>query len=73
MAFLRPARALWAHWRAERRTLGQGPVALGPGPVAPALGTAAGLLAGLTLTRGTDRSDRTPTRRVPGPPFVGVR
>jgi hypothetical protein len=73
MALCRPARASLALRRAERRTLGRGLVALGQGPVAPALGTADGLIAGLTFTRGTDRSDRTPTRRVPGPPFVGVR
>ena len=44
MAFRRPARTLWALWRAERRTLGQGLVAL-------VLSTAAGFVAGLTLAR----------------------
>lgn len=72
MALCRPARVSLALPRAERRTLGRGLVALGGGPVAPAL-TGAGVLAGLTLPLDTDRSNRTPTRRVPGPLFVGVR
>lgn len=51
MAFRRPDRTLLALWRAERRTLGQGLVAL-------ALGTVAGFVAGLTLAHLTDRLDR---------------
>src|SRR3990170_328289 len=50
MAFRRPARTLWAHWRAEQRTFRQGLVAL-------ALSTVAGFVAGLTLAHLTDTLD----------------
>lgn len=66
MAFRRSARALWAHWRAERRALGQGLVAL-------VLSTAAGFLAGLTLAHLTDRLDRVPGLLVLIPAAVGMR
>lgn len=66
MAFRRPARTLWAHWRAERRTLGQGLVAL-------VLSTAAGFLAGLTLAHLTDRLDRLPGLLILIPAAVGMR
>ena len=66
MAFRRPARTLWALWRAERRTLGQGLVAL-------ALSTGAGFVAGLTLAHLTDRLDRLPGLLVLIPAAVGMR
>jgi mgtE-like transporter len=66
MALRRSARALWAHWRAERRALGQGLVAL-------VLSTAAGFLAGLTLAHLTDRLDRVPGLLVLIPAAVGMR
>lgn len=66
MALPRSARALWAHWRSERRALGQGLVAL-------VLSTAAGFLAGLTLAHLTDRLDRIPGLLVLIPAAVGMR
>jgi mgtE-like transporter len=66
MAFRRPARTLWALWRAERHTLGQGLVAL-------VLSTAAGFVAGLTLAHLTDRLDRLPGLLVLIPAAVGMR
>ncbi len=66
MALPRSARALWAHWRSERRAFGQGLVAL-------VLGTAAGFLAGLTLAHLTDRLDRIPGLLVLIPAAVGMR
>jgi hypothetical protein len=53
MAFRSRARRVWATLRAERRTLGQGLVAL-------ALGTLAGFASGLTLAHRTGRLDRLP-------------
>lgn len=66
MALPRSARVLWAHWRSERRALGQGLVAL-------VLSTAAGFLAGLTLAHLTDRLDRIPGLLVLIPAAVGMR
>jgi hypothetical protein len=53
MAFRPRARRLWATLRAERRTLGQGLVAL-------VLSALAGFVAGLTLAHLTGRLERTP-------------
>jgi hypothetical protein len=53
MAFRSRARRVWATLRAERRTLGQGLVAL-------ALSTLAGFASGLTLAHLTGRLDRLP-------------
>ena len=52
MAFPRRAQRLFGYWRAERRTLRQGLVAL-------ALSTVAGFIAGLTLS-GIEGTLRTP-------------
>lgn len=62
----RRARMLWAHWRAERRTLGQGLVAL-------TLSTAAGFVAGLTLAHITGTLERLPGLIVLIPAAVGMK
>lgn len=66
MAVPRRARLLWAHWRAERRTLGQGLVAL-------TLSTVAGFLAGLTLAHITGTLERLPGLIVLIPAAVGMK
>jgi mgtE-like transporter len=66
MAFRSRARRVWATLRAERRTLGQGLVAL-------ALSTLAGFVAGLTLAHRTGRLDRLPGLLVLIPAAVGMR
>lgn len=57
---------LWAHWRAERRTLGQGLAAL-------TLSTAAGFVAGLTLAHITGTLERLPGLIVLIPAAVGMK
>ncbi len=66
MAVPRRARLLWAHWRAERRTLGQGLVAL-------ALSTVAGFVAGLTLAHITGTLERLPGLIILIPAAVGMK
>jgi mgtE-like transporter len=66
MAFPRPARNLWAHLRAERRTLRQGLVAL-------TLSTAAGFVAGLTLAHITGTLSQLPGMLVLIPAAVGMK
>jgi mgtE-like transporter len=66
MAFRSRARRVWATLRAERRTLGQGLVAL-------ALSSLAGFAAGLTLAHLTGRLDRLPGLLVLIPAAVGMR
>ncbi|GBC87157.1 hypothetical protein HRbin12_01159 [bacterium HR12] len=66
MAVPRRARLLWAHWRAERRTLGQGLVAL-------TLSTVAGFVAGLTLAHITGTLERLPGLIVLIPAAVGMK
>lgn len=66
MAVPRRARVLWAHWRAERRTLAQGLVAL-------ALSTVAGFVAGLTLAHITGTLEQLPGLIVLIPAAVGMK
>ncbi len=66
MAFPRPARSVFAYWRAERRTLRQGMVAL-------VLSTLAGFVAGLTLAHFTGRLEQLPGLLVLIPAAVGMR
>jgi mgtE-like transporter len=66
MAFPRRARSLWAHLRAERRTLRQGLVAL-------VLSTLASFVAGLTLGAITDTLNLLPGLLVLIPASVGMR
>ena len=66
MAFSRRTRTVWAYWRAERRTLRQGLVAL-------VLSTLAGFVAGLTLAHLTGTLDRLPGLLVLIPAAVGMR
>jgi mgtE-like transporter len=66
MAFRRHPRRLWESWRAERRTLRQGLVAL-------VLSTLAGFVAGLTLAHLTGRLERLPGLIVLIPAAVGMR
>ncbi len=66
MAFPRPARSVFAYWRAERRTLRQGLVAL-------VLSTLAGFVAGLTLAHLTGRLEQLPGLIVLIPAAVGMR
>ncbi len=62
----RPARRLWAYWRAERRTLRQGFVAL-------LLSTLASFVAGLTLSSITHTLEALPGLLVLIPAAVGMR
>ena len=66
MAFTSPARRLWAYWRAERRTLRQGLVAL-------TLSTLAGFVAGLTLSHITGTLEALPGMLVLIPAAVGMK
>jgi mgtE-like transporter len=66
IALPRRARRLWAYWRAERRTLRQGLVAL-------VLSTAASFAAGLTLSRITGTLNALPGLLVLIPAAVGMR
>jgi mgtE-like transporter len=66
MAFRRHPRRLWESWRAERRTLRQGLVAL-------VLSTLAGFVAGLTLAHLTGRLEQVPGLLVLIPAAVGMR
>jgi mgtE-like transporter len=66
MAFQRRARRLWAHWRAEQRTLRQGLVAL-------VLSTFAGFVAGLTLSHISGTLTLLPGLLVLIPAAVGMR
>jgi mgtE-like transporter len=66
MALPRRARRLWAHWRAEQRTLRQGLVAL-------VLSTVAGFVAGLTLSSITHTLSVLPGLFVLIPAAVGMR
>jgi mgtE-like transporter len=66
MAFRRRARRLFGYWRAERRTLRQGMVAL-------VLSTAASFVAGLTLSHITDTLAALPGLLVLIPAAVGMR
>jgi mgtE-like transporter len=66
MALPRRARRLWASWRAERRTLRQGLVAL-------ALSTLAGFVAGLTLAHITGTLQELPGLIVLIPAAVGMK
>jgi mgtE-like transporter len=66
MAFPRRARSLWAHWRAEQRTLRQGLVAL-------VLSTFAGFVAGLTLSHISETLTLLPGLLVLIPAAVGMR
>lgn len=66
IALPRRARRLWAYWRAERRTLRQGLVAL-------VLSTAASFAAGLTLSHITGTLNALPGLLVLIPAAVGMR
>lgn len=66
MAFTSRARRLWAYWRAERRTLRQGLVAL-------TLSTLAGFVAGLTLSHITGTLEALPGMLVLIPAAVGMK
>lgn len=66
MAFPRRARRLWAYWRAEKRTLRQGLVAL-------TLSTLAGFVAGLTLAHITGTLGELPGLIVLIPAAVGMK
>jgi mgtE-like transporter len=66
IALPRRARRLWAYWRAERRTLRQGLVAL-------VLSTAASFVAGLTLSHITGTLNALPGLLVLIPAAVGMR